>query len=670
MATEVVSREAQREFPRWPVSATKPVRVDLGPAGSGQIVDISAGGMRVKMVAPLRRDVEIPVRIEVPDQTTPVQCSGVVVWSKPNGSAGIRFTKLTDEHKSILTSWLTALEQSASESSPQRDEFARVTAQIAAMKLNNADALSLIARRVSQLANASGVVIALGKPENMICLARSGDAPELGTPIRPTPGLIGECVRGRKLVLVHDASTDPRAADLKQGSVLILPLLVNTELRGVMQVCTAHVYAFDTKTQELVQKLADAVIFVTHNVMPQRRIATVTPLPKPAPSSAPATKLPETGRFTPVSVPSVTKPSDSGRMPAFSAPPAMKPSDTGRFAAYSAPLKAATPASASVPQSPASLSMVSERSSTLDIAPLAEAVQSAPTATAVAAKLEFVRPVSIASSRQLTTAEPLPAFHPRSQSSSKLPIIVVAALVLVAAPVGFYLWHHHQQSTPVAVVTTAAAASSTANSTSAENSFTVTPAGQPLTTTSRAATPPVAAAKSAAETPHTTVEKPSAEKKPLVTKAAAPEPARMVLSSGHSVARQKVDEPETAAPSATQLGIGTSSSIPGIALPSTVSAPKLSAPVAKTWTGGTLIQRVPPVYPQAALARGLQGSVQLLIVVGPKGTVDKVRVLSGNPLLAQSAAEAVKRWRYEPFKADGEPTEREVSVTLNFNIPR
>lgn len=696
MATEVVSREAQRQFPRWPITAAKPVRVDLGPAGSGQIVDISAGGMRVKMVAPLRREAEIPVRIEIPEKTTPVQCSGVVVWSKPNGAAGIRFTNLTEEHKTVLLAWLAALEQSASESSPQRDEFARITAQITAMKLNNADALSLIARRVSQLANASGVAIALGKQENMICLARAGQAPELGMPVRPSIGLIGECVRARKLVVVHDASTDPRAAELKQGSILVLPLLVNTELRGVIQVLSAQALAFDARTIDIVQKLADAVVFVTHNVMPQPRLATVTALPKPTPTSAPATQKPsetgrmtaysapaimntsETGRMTAYTAPPVNKPSDSGRIAAFSAPAITKPSDSGRMTAYSAPLKPVTPISpiptviTSAPVA-TSLPIVSERSATVEVAPIAESVQASPTPTPVTHALEEVRPAAFTPVRPAANLEPFPSFHPVDRSSKKTGLFAVAAVLLIVAPVGYYFWHQHQ---PHAIPVASAATTTTApvtNVPAVESTVTVTP-----TTTQPAVTPPKTAASPstpvatpAVEKTPAPVEKPSAEKKQVVVETAppaAPAPAPMVLASGRSVGRHNVDDNE-AAPDA-QLLMHAPPTLPGVSLPTQASAPKLAAPVAKTWTGGNLLQRVAPVYPQAAITRGIEGAVQLQAVISSKGTVEKIHAVSGNPLLVQAATDAVKRWRYEPYKADGEPVDKEISITLNFKIPR
>jgi len=653
VATEVVSREAQREFPRWPVTSARPVRVDLGPAGSGQIVDISAGGMRVKMVAPLRRDAEIPVRIDIPDKASPVLCSGIVVWSKPNGAAGIRFTKLTDEHKVVLTTWLSSLENAASENSPQRDEFARITAQIAAMKLNNADALSLIARRVTQFANASGVAIALGKAENMICLARAGDAPELGTPIRPSSGIVGECIRGRKMVQVHDSATDPRAAGLKHGSALVLPLLVNTELRGVLQIFCAQAHAFDTKTVATMEKLADAIVFVTHNVMPQRRPATITSLPKPG------------------SAPVITKLTDSGRLAAYSpTKPVVRP----------------TPPAA-IPAPPVTFEPVaSATAQPIEITPIAETVQpvvSLPVATKP--PLEIIRPLPSAPVKPVALSAPasFESFHLQPRSSFRWMMAVPIAALLVAVPAGFYFWRHMQMpSAPVAM----AAAPAPANAPS------LTPATAATTAVTPAPTPAAAAAPTPGSTPAVTqvaaatsappplekaleksraaVEVPASEKKVVIIEKKEPELAPIVLASSRPVERQRNDEPDAVAPSASQIAIHPAPSLPGVSLPSAAAAPKLTAPVAKAWTGGNLLQRIPPVYPHAAIAQGLEGQVELLAVVTSKGNVDKVRRVSGSPLLVQAAIDAVKRWHYEPFKADGEPVDKEISITLNFKIPR
>lgn len=82
------------------------------------------------------------------------------------------------------------------------------------------------------------------------------------------------------------------------------------------------------------------------------------------------------------------------------------------------------------------------------------------------------------------------------------------------------------------------------------------------------------------------------------------------------------------------------------------------------------MQRVAPAYPTMALSGRVEGQVQLRAVITTQGVVEKIRPISGQPLLVQAAIDAVKRWRYDPFKSGGVPIEGEVSITLNFKIPR
>jgi len=59
-----------------------------------------------------------------------------------------------------------------------------------------------------------------------------------------------------------------------------------------------------------------------------------------------------------------------------------------------------------------------------------------------------------------------------------------------------------------------------------------------------------------------------------------------------------------------------------------------------------------PGYPGIAKRYKLQGTVRLLAVVAPDGSVKEVKTLGGNPVLAQAAADAVKKWKYEPAAAE------------------
>jgi TonB family protein len=59
-----------------------------------------------------------------------------------------------------------------------------------------------------------------------------------------------------------------------------------------------------------------------------------------------------------------------------------------------------------------------------------------------------------------------------------------------------------------------------------------------------------------------------------------------------------------------------------------------------------------PEYPAFAKRYKLQGTVRLLAVIAPDGSVKEVKTLGGNAVLAQAAADAVKKWKYEPAPAE------------------
>jgi TonB family protein len=91
-----------------------------------------------------------------------------------------------------------------------------------------------------------------------------------------------------------------------------------------------------------------------------------------------------------------------------------------------------------------------------------------------------------------------------------------------------------------------------------------------------------------------------------------------------------------------------------------------SEPVRIAGSGGdiTLIKRVQPVYPGLLQAARVTGQVILDAIINPDGTIGEVKILSStNQAFAQSASEAVKRWRYAPLGFQGI-----LTVTVNFTL--
>ncbi len=85
---------------------------------------------------------------------------------------------------------------------------------------------------------------------------------------------------------------------------------------------------------------------------------------------------------------------------------------------------------------------------------------------------------------------------------------------------------------------------------------------------------------------------------------------------------------------------------------------------------GLLVKRVAPVYPAIAMQLRKQGSVELLAKISKSGDITSVQVLKGDSVLARSAADAVRQWKYRPYLLNGEPVEIETQITVNFTLPR
>lgn len=83
-----------------------------------------------------------------------------------------------------------------------------------------------------------------------------------------------------------------------------------------------------------------------------------------------------------------------------------------------------------------------------------------------------------------------------------------------------------------------------------------------------------------------------------------------------------------------------------------------------------LIFRVSPKYPVLAHKMGISGPVLLEALIDEEGTVSKVDVVEGHPLLCDSAVEAVKQWKYSPTVQNGEPISVIATIKIIYKIDR
>ena len=112
--------------------------------------------------------------------------------------------------------------------------------------------------------------------------------------------------------------------------------------------------------------------------------------------------------------------------------------------------------------------------------------------------------------------------------------------------------------------------------------------------------------------------------------------------------------------------------IGGIIGSTPVAVPKVAAParirVSAGVQQGNLISQVKPSYPPIAKAARISGTVILQAEISKQGTIENLHVLSGHPMLVQSALDAVKQWRYKPYLLNGEPVPVETTITVNFTL--
>jgi protein TonB len=146
-----------------------------------------------------------------------------------------------------------------------------------------------------------------------------------------------------------------------------------------------------------------------------------------------------------------------------------------------------------------------------------------------------------------------------------------------------------------------------------------------------------------------------------------------------------IKEEDTPPPSAGVAGVvgGVPGGVPGgqmggviggiiSSVPQTANVPKIATPqrirVSQGVSQGLLIHQVRPTYPPLARQARIQGSVVLQAVISKTGGIENLHLVSGHPMLAPAAIEAVKQWKYKPYFLNGEPVEVETQITVNFTL--
>ncbi|MGO9165905.1 MAG: energy transducer TonB [Candidatus Sulfotelmatobacter sp.] len=114
--------------------------------------------------------------------------------------------------------------------------------------------------------------------------------------------------------------------------------------------------------------------------------------------------------------------------------------------------------------------------------------------------------------------------------------------------------------------------------------------------------------------------------------------------------------------------ISSSSSLAAVPTLSKPTAMQQRVRVSQGVSKGLIVYRIEPPYPVLARQAHVQGTVVLTAFIDKEGMIQNLQLVSGHPLLAPAAIEAVKHWRYKPFLLNGQPVGVETTVTINFSL--
>jgi TonB family protein len=203
----------------------------------------------------------------------------------------------------------------------------------------------------------------------------------------------------------------------------------------------------------------------------------------------------------------------------------------------------------------------------------------------------------------------------------------------------------------------------------------------PASSPEKPATPPPAAAAAPAPNPESsstdsnataagnpTATVPStATPNPAAASSATPESANAVSPENSKSVTVQPAKQDTTHPANNAALVPTSGTVPSTAAPKTPGSDLLEIP--EDFADDQVVHRVHPTYPKQAKAKKLHGTVVLQAIVNKQGKVDSLQLVSGDAILAQAAAEAVKQWRYKPYSHNGEPADFQTRVTVDFKLP-
>jgi TonB family protein len=522
--------------------------------------------------------------------------------------------------------------------------------------------LNEIVEQGCQITGATGAAIVLDREGELTCRASSGStAPELGSRIDRSTGLVGAFLRTNKTLWCDDTFTDSRAGaePMKEAgvrSVVIMPLQRNDALIGIFALYATEPYAFGVRDERTLETLADRTLTNLEHAS--------EPFDAPTDATGPAADLQEEdmqkigfqdvgGQNTVLQSldvsNAVVKEVDAAQTE-HQALPSPEPPFTHLNGS-----KDAHPSDKAEAEIIAG-STVEHDFAFPDFDPAENNPEDIHALLKNAGVIAPVTPQFAADAKPGLAVQPAigeggenerPAEKHVDYVSWALGFAIVSAAVLLGLVLGqhFVLSHSH---TPVRAASTPnvpPAAQKPALTNPTPNSMPVSTAGDKIES-----------AKATRPTRATSLE--SAKK----SDETVPPGGLLVFENGKEVFRLPPEKNQDSAP-AQQLMQPASELDPDAPSQGVVEVPEATA-------RRELLHRVEPEYPEAARQQNIQGRVILQLHIGTDGSVEDVEVLSGSPILARASTDAVKQWKFKPRVRNEHPVEMQTRVTFDFKLPQ
>jgi protein TonB len=107
---------------------------------------------------------------------------------------------------------------------------------------------------------------------------------------------------------------------------------------------------------------------------------------------------------------------------------------------------------------------------------------------------------------------------------------------------------------------------------------------------------------------------------------------------------------------------------PPVKIADPVKPPSKPIPVGGDVQMAKLLRKVMPLYPPLARSARISGVVHLIGIIAKDGTIQNLQLVSGHPLLARAALEAVQQWVYKPTLLNGMPVEVIAPIEVSFTL--